>query len=622
MGNFKRILLFLVFSTALHSQTIMNKDSLLALLKTKKDTALVNLYINIGQQYEGNKIDSAKYFYKAAGKLSDKIGYKIGKLKFFFNYTYILNVEGKNQESIKLNQEAVKIALEIKDDKLIGIAYGNLGSSNQCINKLDLALYNYLISETYLSKINYNMGSMYSNIGVLYSDLDQYKKSIEYHDKAIANAKKSNSKNDLAVALSNKSLPLLYLKRYIEAEKVLLKSLQISKEIGNDNAYSTALMNMKDLKIETHKFNEIKKYADEALIINTRMNNPEGIIIAQRGLAIYYLHQKNYNEAKRHILVSLKISKEFEQLENQQKAYHLLSEIAFAQQEISDAYDYSQTQDSIETVINLDEMRSKIEDVKGRFESEKKALQIETLTQQSKKRFWISVALGFGMISIGGFTYSQLKNFKTKKALLVAQQDNAVAEERLRIASDMHDDVGSGLSRIRYIVGAIANGQTEQKQGLDKVTEISDDAVQKMKEIIWSLNESNQNLEDLIYYIRGQMSEMVENVNMNFICHLPDQIPKVFFGWKRNRNTYLLVKESINNALKHANAKTVTLDFEISEDLKITVTDDGKGFDTSKNFRGNGLNNYKKRIADLNATYTLKSEIDTGTKFEFRLPIM
>jgi two-component system, NarL family, sensor kinase len=128
-------------------------------------------------------------------------------------------------------------------------------------------------------------------------------------------------------------------------------------------------------------------------------------------------------------------------------------------------------------------------------------------------------------------------------------------------------------------------------------------------------------LEDLIYYIRGQMSEMVENANVDFVCHLPENIPSVFFGWKRNRNTYLLVKEAINNALKHANAKTITLDFIISNSLHITIKDDGKGFDTTKNFTGNGLNNYKKRITDLNAQYELQSEIDNGTTFSFQLPI-
>ncbi len=613
--------LLFFFSLFSQAQTTMNKDSLLRLLKTKKDTALVHLYINIGQQYEGNKIDSAKYFYKAAGKLSDKIGYKKGKLNFFSNYTYILNVEGKFEESIKLNQEAVKIALQTKDDKFIGSAYGNLGSSYQYDNKLDLALSNYLVAEKYLSKINYNIGTMYSNIGSLYNDLDQYEKAIFYHDKAIKIANNTNSKNELAIALLNKSNPLTELKRFDEVEKVLLKSLQLSKEVGNDYAYSTALLNMGNLKIRFYKYSEIKKYADEALLIFTKLNNPEGIIIAQRALSIYYLHQKKYSDAKKHIFESLKLSKEYESLEHQYKSYALLSSIASAEQKLILADKYKITADSIETAINLDELRSKTEEVKGKYESEKKDLEINNLNLKAKNRLWTSIGLIMVLLGLGAFAYSQYKNFKTKKSLLLAQQDKAIIEERLRIATDMHDDVGSGLSRIRYIVGAIANGQTEQKQGLTKVTEISDDAVQKMKEIIWSLNESNQNLENLIYYIRGQMSEMLENANVNFVCHLPENIPNVFFGWKRNRNTYLLVKESINNALKHARAKTITLDFVIDSDLKITITDDGKGFDTTKNFNGNGLNNYKKRINDLNANYELKSEIDKGTTFWFQLPI-
>ena len=622
------VLSFLVSNFNLNAQKIMNKDSLRTLLKTKKDTALVHLYINIGQQYEGNKIDSAKYFYKKAGELSNKIDYKKGKLKFISNYTYVLNVEGKFEESKKMNQEAVKIALQTKDDKYIGGAYGNLGSSYQHMLKYDLALQNYLFSEKYLSKTNYNMGVMYSNIGNLYSDLDQFEKAIFYHDKAIKIANNTNSKNELAIALLNKSNPLTELKRFDEVEKVLLKSLQLSKEIGNDYAYSTALLNMGNLKIRFYKYSEIKKYADEALLIFTKLNNPEGIIIAQRALSIYYLHQKKYSDAKKHIFESLKLSKEYESLEHQYKAYALLSSIASAEQELILADKFKITADSIETAINLDDVRNKIEEVKGKFESEKKELKIKTLTQQTelqdlkiKRRLWTTITLLFAFLGLGGFAYSQFKNFKTKKALLLAQQENAIVEERLRIATDMHDDVGSGLSRIRYIVSAVQSGQTEQKQGLTKVTEISDDAVQKMKEIIWSLNESNQNLENLIYYIRGQMSEMIENANVDFICHLPETIPAISFGWKRNRNTYLLVKESINNAIKHAEAKTITLDFDISTDLKITVTDDGKGFDTTKNFTGNGLNNYKKRVADLNAKYELKSEMDKGTTFWFQLPI-
>jgi len=441
-------------------------------------------------------------------------------------------------------------------------------------------------------------------------------------------ARDRNLKNELAIALSNKSTCLLELKQYSQAEETLLESMNISKSLNNLYSYSNALLNLCDLKIKSHQYSDIKKYADQVLAIAKENNIPENAIIAYRGLAIYHLHQKNFTEANLNALLSLEMAKEHIMLEHQKKALNILAEIAFANQKIQLAYDYQSSADSIDGIINLKEISNKIEEVKGKYESEKKELQIKALTQQNeikdlkiKRRLWTAITLFFAFIGMVVFAISQYRNFKTKKALLIARQDNAIAEERLRIASDMHDDVGSGLSRIRYIIGAVVNGQTEQSQGLEKITDITDDSIQKMKEIIWSLNESNQNLEDLVYYIRGQMSKMAEDANVNFVCQLPETIPTLFFGWKRNRNTYLLVKEVVNNALKHAQAKTITMNFEIADVFRITISDDGVGFDTTKNFTGNGLNNYKKRIAELNARYTLVSEIGKGTTFDVQIKL-
>ena len=81
-----------------------------------------------------------------------------------------------------------------------------------------------------------------------------------------------------------------------------------------------------------------------------------------------------------------------------------------------------------------------------------------------------------------------------------------------------------------------------------------------------------------------------------------------------------MVKETINNAIKHANATKIALDFEIGKEFIITISDNGKGFDTNKKYPGNGLNNYKKRILELNGRYDLKSEINKGTTVTFYVP--
>ena len=622
MMKFKILIISFLISLGLNGQNMKKIDDLRSLCKLKKDTALVSLFNKIGTEYQDNTTDSAKLYFFKARNLSKKIGFEEGELNFIANYVYLLSINGEFKEGLELNKKALQIANKSKDKLKIAKANLNVGTSYQYLEKLDLAINCFLIAEKLLEELDFEqIDVVYSNIGIIYNSIGQYDKALIYQNKAEKVARKSNLTFNLAIALSNKSDCLLSLKKYKEAEKVLNEVLKISQLNHYDYVYSTSLVNMSVLKNATHKYNEIYKYANLALTISQKMDTPECTIGALNSLSIYYLFKKDFFKASQNSNQAFELSKKINSPINQFKTLSLLSDISFANQDVNQALKYQSMSDSIQNIVNLKNVSNKIEEVKGKFESEKKELQIKNLNLKSKNQFWIAIALGLSLLGLGLFAFSQFKNFKTKKALLLLQQDNAIAEERLRIASDMHDDVGSGLSRIRYIVGAVISGQTEQKQGLIKVTEISDDSVQKMKEIIWSLNESNQNLENLIYYIRGQMSEMIENANVDFICHLPETIPAISFGWKRNRNTYLLVKESINNAIKHAEAKTITLDFDISTDLKITVTDDGKGFDTTKNFTGNGLNNYKKRVADLNAKYELKSEMDKGTTFWFLLSL-
>lgn len=208
-----------------------------------------------------------------------------------------------------------------------------------------------------------------------------------------------------------------------------------------------------------------------------------------------------------------------------------------------------------------------------------------------------------------------------KLANLEITQKLALAEERLRIASDMHDDVGAGLSRIKYISTALLHPTTNQAEALTKIQYLSDEAVDKMNEIIWALNQGNQNLDDLIYFIRSKCSEMVNNANLQFICDPPDNIPPKIVGWKNNRNIFLLVKEAVNNAIKYADATIINLNFTINQTLQITITDNGKGFNLNATRTGNGLNNLNKRATDLAATLKLHTAIGNGTKIQLNIPI-
>ena len=116
----KKILIFLfllcVCPDKLLAQQFMNKDSLLRLLPNiKKDTNAVLLYINIGQQYENSEPKIAKKYYIKARDLSKQINYPKGIIKFGSNYSYVLNLEGRYDEGLKINLQSLVIARKIND---------------------------------------------------------------------------------------------------------------------------------------------------------------------------------------------------------------------------------------------------------------------------------------------------------------------------------------------------------------------------------------------------------------------------------------------------------------------------------------------------------------------------
>ena len=231
--------------------------------------------------------------------------------------------------------------------------------------------------------------------------------------------------------------------------------------------------------------------------------------------------------------------------------------------------------------------------------------------------WFITLCICIGAFITGAFIrlYFQRKLGK-QQALLDKQK--ALEAERSRIAADMHDDVGAGLSRIRYITSAIKDGKNLSNADMDKIMNLSDESVEKMNEIIWSLNQGNRNLDELIYHIRSQCATMVSSANLEFICELPGVIPQVNMGWNEGRNIYMLAKEAMNNAVKHAAATIITLDFSFQNNFTITITDNGKGYDANTaNKKGNGFKNFEKRTDALNGRFSIESSSGSGTKVMF-----
>ncbi len=179
--------------------------------------------------------------------------------------------------------------------------------------------------------------------------------------------------------------------------------------------------------------------------------------------------------------------------------------------------------------------------------------------------------------------------------------------ERKRIAGEMHDDIGSSLTTIMYLSNNLnSNDEQLKNKTINKITTTAGFVVDKMNEIIWSMNKEYDTLEDLITYIRYNTVQLLENFNMNYKFKIPSEIPSISLSGEKRRNIYLVVKEAVHNIIKHAEATEAEIEFIIDGNIKINIIDNGKGFDETEHSKfGNGLKNMKSRMETIGGRFSI-----------------
>ena len=262
-------------------------------------------------------------------------------------------------------------------------------------------------------------------------------------------------------------------------------------------------------------------------------------------------------------------------------------------------------------------------DNQGKISSYNKVLEIEIA-----KSFWQTNFFNACLIAVILFTgwlfLKWYSNEKIKKQKRELEKLKAIEKERTRIATDMHDDLGAGLSRIKFLSETIGI-KKQQLQSFDedisKIREYSHEMIDKMGEIVWALNEKNDTLSDLLSYTRSYAVEYLSQNGITCIVVAPEQFPTTFVSGEFRRDIYLTVKEALHNIVKHAQASSVTIKIDVNSKLGIEIQDDGMGFDKTKiRSFSNGLSNMKSRINDINGKFEIINKLGTTIKINVPLP--
>ncbi|REA62883.1 hypothetical protein DSL64_08160 [Dyadobacter luteus] len=209
------------------------------------------------------------------------------------------------------------------------------------------------------------------------------------------------------------------------------------------------------------------------------------------------------------------------------------------------------------------------------------------------------------------------RNFK--KTLYRQQQ--SILQERQRISSEIHDDIGAGIFAVKLFADVASKSSRSETDEIHQIASMVGDLAVKIREIIWSTNTENDNLADLIFYLKFQSIKLFEHSAVSFLASIPETIPDWPVSGHFRKNVYLLVQEFMHNAIKHANASQIRLQITLSPSaLLIEIADNGKGFNPSHtNKNSMGLKNASSRVRDLQGMLSIDS--DSGTVIHISIPI-
>ncbi|NCU05539.1 MAG: tetratricopeptide repeat protein, partial [Chitinophagaceae bacterium] len=247
----KKLLLFTAFwITTAHAQVFMNKDSLLKLLPSAKENKeAIDLYINIGQQYENSTPELAKFYYKKASDLSKKIRFPEGEARSIFNYTYVLNLQSRFDSSLQLNLQSVAIAKKLNDPVMLGKALFNTGTSYRLLSQYENAATYYEEGKKVFAGNNDSLMEArgYDILQLLYYDLRNYDRSIAYGEAAVKYLRTTDDSIWLGNTLNNLGMSYSKRKNYVKAESIWQEAYTIAKNIGHIEMQAAQMLNLGDL---------------------------------------------------------------------------------------------------------------------------------------------------------------------------------------------------------------------------------------------------------------------------------------------------------------------------------------------------------------------------------------
>lgn len=616
------------------------------LLKRKDKKAQIAVHINIAMAYTQKKdISMAVSNYQKALKLSIEIGDKKRIANVYSNLGALYQDVNSIDSALIFHNLALKIREETSDSVGMAVSFYNIGAINSIIGELENAILNYTKSAEIFEHfmMEGNLTQVYNSMSGTNWKLKNYQEALEYNESAQKLAEKTGMTHLLPEIYFNHGLILQDIGKQKEAKKFLKIAIEKGVETYNYNIASEAHMTLGKIEYNTGQLENAKTHYLYAIDFAEKSGFNREIKLAKMRLAEFKLKIQDTSDIK-------SLLNEVERLSLNEKGnisylnfLDLMTEYHISSGNFKQAMDYfTQAKNLTDSILSGD-LLSNFAEFQTKYETSKKENEILQLNQQKKidnlllqkKNFQLFGSLFLLLFStVGIFAYSRRQKLKHKleiqqRKLKEIESNRAIIletehKERQRIAQDLHDELGSGISKI-VLSNELAKKQNTDNQPLNDCLYSIDQTISElsgnMKALIWSFHNDQAELDILLAKMREFTGDFLEDSNMDFNFNILEDIPIAQLKKESLRDIFLAYKEAINNVVKHAKATKLTISIKVEQNkLTIKINDNGQGI-TTKNNIGNGLKNMKIRIERQGGQFEIISNQQMGTTLLFTLDV-
>lgn len=557
------------------------------------------LFMEASLYFNNLKYDTAIVNLKSAAALYRGLEKTFKEARCYELQGVVYQYTGDYAASLKILFQGLPKARISGDSGVISSFYINIGLAYKELNDLDNAL-KYFHKSGKLEeglKDATSLGIVYHNMADVYNRKNEFVNAVRYYKQAMTMLLKTG--NEALAATSASDLGSVYFSMQQPDSAIFYKQSAVAELAAQGPQYLSdycyAITSLGFILASENQLNKAKIYLSQCQECQLLL---EDMMYAKSYYKFHYEYYKRIGQSDSAVVY----------LERLLGVKDSLAAAAanFENQRIAIRYEFDQkaSEDFLKYQLQLSRQ--------------------QTEATAYKSRMYLSIAIGALLLAFTGYFTNRLRITQR------AKRRRELEQMRHDIASDLHDDVGSTLSSIQIMSSVAmqeAGGNPKAQASIGAITDLSEKVALGIREIVWSVNPSNDDLSALASRLRHMATEALDCAGITFLFMKDLEQPDLKLLPHVRKDLIMIYKEALNNICKYSESAQVDIRLtQKKHQLCLQLKDYGRGFDVAathheNTLQGNGLENMKRRAAAMHADIDIQSEIGKGTGILLNVPL-